>query len=105
MTIEVANTPLKRMKGLLGRTSMPHGHGLLITPCNAVHTLGMRFAIDLRFFNKAGILIRTYRNVPPGCWWRGGGLKAYAVLETLAGDATFDDVDILTQIKKEYFYV
>jgi uncharacterized membrane protein (UPF0127 family) len=105
MTIEVAKTPFKRMKGLLGRTTLPDGHGLLILPCNAVHTLGMRFAIDLYFFDKTGNLVRTYRQVPPGKWWRGGGLRAYAVLETRAGDPTFDNADVFTQIKKDHFYV
>lgn len=105
MFIEVANTPLKRMKGLLGRSSLEDGHGLLITPCNAVHTHFMKFAIDLRFFSKSGELVRLYRNVTPGKWWLWGGFKAHCVLETRAGDTTFDSPTALSQLKKEVFHV
>ena len=34
-----------RLRGLLGRTIPPEG-GLLLTPCNAIHMIGMRYAID-----------------------------------------------------------
>ena len=42
--VEVADTPLARMRGLLGRAGLPSGRALLIVPCRAIHTLGMRFA-------------------------------------------------------------
>lgn len=94
--IEYATTPFKRMRGLLGRTGLPQGDALVITPCNAVHTRGMQFAIDLRFFNRKGVLVRTYRNVPPGKWFIWGGWSAKSVLECASGDSTFDDFVTLT---------
>lgn len=105
MTIEVAKTPLKRMKGLLGKRNLPVGSGLLITPCNAVHTCFMKFSLDLRFFSKSGQLVKIYRNVPPGKWWIWGGLKAACVLETQAGDTTFDSEAAISQLQKAYFHV
>lgn len=105
MTIEVAKTPLKRMKGLLGKRNLPLGTGLLITPCNAVHTCFMKFPLDLRFFSKSGQLVKIYRNVPPGKWWIWGGFNATCVLETQAGDSTFDTEETLLQLQKAYFHV
>ncbi len=41
------------------------GAGLLIPRCGSVHTLGMRFRLDLLFFDAAGRVIEIRRNVPP----------------------------------------
>ncbi len=95
--IKVAKTPLTRMKGLLGCDALPSGDALLITPCNAVHTLGMRFAIDVRFYNKEGELVREALNVRPGRWWVWGGWRAKQVLECTAGDPAFMHLQHLQQ--------
>jgi uncharacterized membrane protein (UPF0127 family) len=41
------------------------GPGLLIPRCAAVHTFGMRFALDLHFLGAEGIVLSTRRAVPP----------------------------------------
>ena len=43
---DVADTSQKRRKGLLKHLSLADGEGLWISPCEAVHTFGMKFAID-----------------------------------------------------------
>jgi uncharacterized protein len=45
--IEVAATMRSRLTGLLGRSRLNPGEGLLITPSSGVHTWGMRFPIDV----------------------------------------------------------
>jgi uncharacterized protein len=45
--IRVANTGWSRMVGLLRNSNLPPGHGLLIVPSSGVHTIGMRFPIDI----------------------------------------------------------
>ena len=45
--LEIADRPRTRAIGLLGRRSL--GGALLITDTSSVHTLGMRFAIDVAF--------------------------------------------------------
>lgn len=92
---EIADTPWARMRGLLGRNGLPSGEGLLISPCNAIHTLGMRFAIDVRFYDRQGRLVRESLGVPPGRWWVWGGWKAHCVLECAAGDPAFQECAIL----------
>lgn len=95
LSIKTARTSFARMRGLLGKTGLPPGHGLLILPCNAIHTIGMKFAIDARFFDKKGNLVREYHCLPPGKWFIFGGLKAYSVLETQAGDIAFNNLQHL----------
>lgn len=44
--VENANHFVRRFMGLMYRKSMAENHGLLLTPCDEIHTFGMRFAID-----------------------------------------------------------
>jgi uncharacterized protein len=45
--IRVADTGLTRIVGLLGERMLSPGDGLLIVPCQGVHTWGMMFPIDV----------------------------------------------------------
>lgn len=47
LTAEIADSFLTRGRGLLGRPTLPEGHGLLIRPCASVHTCLMRQPLDL----------------------------------------------------------
>lgn len=60
---ELADTWLRRLVGLLGRSGLPAGGGLIIEPCSSVHCVGMRFTIDVLFVDKDGIVLyaRTLR--------------------------------------------
>lgn len=49
--VEVAATPERRTRGLLGRDGLDGA--LLISPCNGVHTFRMRFPIDVAFVDKS----------------------------------------------------
>ncbi len=75
----------ERARGLLGRRALPAGHGLLITPCGAVHTLGMRLALDLVFLDADWRVVRTVAAVPPWRWAVWGGRLARHTLEVQAG--------------------
>jgi len=50
--VDIANTFFQRTRGLLGRTALIKGEALFIPECGAIHTLFMRFSIDVVFFNK-----------------------------------------------------
>ena len=84
----------ERMRGLLGRTGLGDGAAMVIRRCNAVHTLGMKFAIDLVFVNKANQVVRTVKNVRPGhpCVW--GGWSATHVIESEAGRLDLDSLSV-----------
>ena len=49
-SLEVAASGRERMRGLLGRDSM--NGALLLRPARSVHTIGMRFGIDVAFVSK-----------------------------------------------------
>ncbi|MAM89213.1 MAG: hypothetical protein CME36_18090 [unclassified Hahellaceae] len=47
----IAASFFQRLRGLLGRKSLGEFQGLLLEECNSVHTIGMRFAIDIIFLS------------------------------------------------------
>ena len=63
--VEVASTVMRRVVGLLGRRSLPHGHGLLLWPCNGIHTCFMRFPVDVVFVDRGGRAVSVAEAVPP----------------------------------------
>lgn len=82
--IGVADSTLTRFVGLMGRRSLAPGHGLLISPSNGVHTLWMRFSIDVLLLDREHRVLSAYRNLRP---FRVTALnwKASAALELPAG--------------------
>jgi len=61
----VADKLWQRIKGLLGEKELPAGCGLVLKPCNAVHTCFMSFSIDLLFLNKAGRVVKALSDFKP----------------------------------------
>jgi uncharacterized membrane protein (UPF0127 family) len=81
--VELAHTRATRRKGLLGRDGLPASHALLLSPCFAVHTAFMRFAIDVAFVDRRGRVVKIVRNLAPGRMAL--SLRAHAVVELAAG--------------------
>jgi uncharacterized protein len=50
----VAAQPWARLRGLIGRPSLCESEGLLLLGTKAIHTMGMRFAIDVVFLDEDG---------------------------------------------------
>ena len=48
----VADNPWSRLRGLLGRSELPAGEGILLRPCSSVHMMFMRFPIDVVFVGR-----------------------------------------------------
>ncbi|MBM3810521.1 MAG: DUF192 domain-containing protein [Acidimicrobiia bacterium] len=59
----VANTSQLRRTGLLKHESLPEGEGLWIVPCEAIHTFGMKFAIDVLFLSKKRVVKKQRRDM------------------------------------------
>lgn len=84
--VRVAMRFRERLRGLLGTKCLLPGQGLWIEPGGSVHTIGMRYAIDVVFVDRAGTVLRVLRNLRPfrfGFAPRG----CRAVLELAAGSA------------------
>lgn len=63
--VRTASTFLSRFVGLLGTAAIGEGEGLWIVPCRSVHTLGMRFPIDVAFLDARGVVVGTLEGLPP----------------------------------------
>jgi uncharacterized protein len=72
-----------RLAGLAGLDAIGDGEALWLPRCRSVHTVGMRFALDLVWLGRDGAVVRIDRDVAPGrlrtC------LRARSVVETRAG--------------------
>ena len=81
--VEIASTRHSRRRGLLGRDALDPEAALVLTPCCAVHTAFMRFAIDVVFLNRDGGVLRLVCDLPP--WRVAAALRAHTVIELAAG--------------------
>jgi uncharacterized membrane protein (UPF0127 family) len=63
--VRSASSAWERTVGLIGAQDLPAGSGLWLEPCSTVHTIGMRFAIDVVLLNKSGRVLAVAPNVPP----------------------------------------
>lgn len=66
VNVRVAADPLARLLGLAGLRELPPATGLLLPRTRSVHTLGMRFPLDLFWLDCEGHVLRIDRSVPPG---------------------------------------
>ncbi len=80
----VARGRWERLVGLLGRKSLADGEGLLLQGTRNVHTIGMRFAIDVMYLDPANRVLYTVNALPPNriALWRWG---VHSALELSAG--------------------
>src|SRR5947209_14824655 len=79
----VANTSATRRTGLLKHASLDRGEGLWIIPTEGVHTIGMKFPIDIVFLSRSRQVLKTCSRVPK--WRVALCLRAHSVLELRAG--------------------
>lgn len=85
LDVVVAATVATRLRGLLTSPPLRPNQGLLLCPCNMVHTVGMRYPLDLVFLRHDGVVLHVALSVPPNrlrlCW------RARYTLELAAGTA------------------
>jgi uncharacterized membrane protein (UPF0127 family) len=82
---DIADTSKKRRTGLLKHAGLNPGEGLWITPCEAVHTFGMKFPIDVLFLDKKKRVIKIRDRMPKSRMT--ACLRASSVLELPSGRA------------------
>ncbi len=80
----VADRPLRRMRGLLGRRTLPSDEGIWLKPAGSIHMFFMRFAIDCLFLDQSMSVVAV-KTVKP---WRTAAAKgAKSVVELAEGEA------------------
>lgn len=79
--LEIAASYRARTRGLLGRDGVKGA--LLLTPATSVHTLRMRFPIDVAYLDR-GLMVRSVRTMRPGRFGR-PRLRSRHVVEAEAG--------------------
>lgn len=89
-SVEIAATRASRRRGLLGRHRLADASAMLLAPCAAVHTVGMRFAIDVVFVDRQGYALKVVRDLRP--WRIALAAGARAVIEMPAGSLRWGDV-------------
>ena len=55
-----------RFKGLMFVKEIEDNYALHITPCNQIHMLNMRFALDVIYLDENGRVVKVDENVQPG---------------------------------------
>lgn len=82
--VRIAQDFKSRSVGLLNKTGLKEGEGLLIKPCSSIHTFFMKFPIDAVFLSRRFKVLKTYSNLAP---WRLAGCPfgAHMVLELGSG--------------------
>ena len=99
--LSVAGTHWSRLRGLMGKdaASFPAGDGLWIVPSRGVHTLAMKFPIDVLYLDPNKFVVHVEQNLKP---WRVArmSMRTASVLElpgnTLqsSGTAVGDEIEI-----------
>jgi len=94
---DIADTSQKRRTGLLKHQSLEPGQGLWIVPCEAVHTFGMKFPIDVLYLSKQKKVLKIRDNMKRSrmsiC------LRAHSVLELPAGYAAQTSTQVGDQLE------
>lgn len=88
LAVYVADSFWHRLRGLMlrKRSFLPMGTGLLLVPCNSIHMMFMRFAIDVVYIAEDYRVLKCAPNVRPwlglsACWQK----DAWAALELPQG--------------------
>ena len=88
-----ANTFMGRLKGLLGTNHLPSDTGLLLEPCNRIHTWGMKYAIDALFLDQDNQVVHLVVDLAPNKWGAGCS-QAVKVLELQAGQVKTRGIEV-----------
>lgn len=81
--IVVARGVRERLRGWLGRHEAPRDEGLLLVPCDSIHTIGLRFPIDVVLLDGEGRVLGCRHALRP--WRLAFAWRTRAVLELPAG--------------------
>jgi hypothetical protein len=97
----IADTSKKRKIGLLKHSTLEPGDGLWITPCEAIHTIGMNFPIDVLFLDRKRRVVKVRSAIPR--WRMSACFSAHSVLELPSGTADATETRAGDQLELEKY--
>ncbi|MEZ5498935.1 MAG: DUF192 domain-containing protein [Steroidobacteraceae bacterium] len=74
---------VERLRGVLGRGPLPDSLALRLAPCNAIHSCGLRFALDITFCDRQGSVLAWRAAMMP--WRMSAHWSAWQVFEFRTG--------------------
>ena len=86
----VADTFWLRFRGLMGRTSLEPGEGMVFERTGSIHMFFMRMPLDVLFCDRERRVVKVARGLKP--WQTAGARGAKTTIELAAGAA--DGVDV-----------
>jgi uncharacterized membrane protein (UPF0127 family) len=94
--VAIADRAGSRMRGLLGRRTLPTGEGLLLAPAPSIHTAFMRFPIDVVFLDADLRVVKLVQKLAP--WRTASARRAKSVLELPAGESSRRDLGLADRL-------
>ena len=96
--IKKADNFITRLVGLLKRSTLGPEEALWLMPSKGIHTIGMKFPIDVVFLSKNNIVLRIASGMVP---YRVSGiqLRSYSVLELPNGTIKKSHTEVGDQLE------
>ncbi|MBM3770775.1 MAG: DUF192 domain-containing protein [Acidimicrobiia bacterium] len=91
-SVELATTRRARRRGLLGRDGLDAGCAFVLAPCWTVHTIGMRFPIDVVFVDSDGLVLKVVQRMVG--WRAAAEWSAAMAIELWAGAVQAVDLHV-----------
>jgi uncharacterized protein len=93
---EMATNIFTRVRGLLGRSSLPQGHGMFFRGESSIHSAFMRFDFDAVFMDRDMKVVGLSEHIPP--WKIRAAKGSRNILELAAGEISRTGVEIGDQL-------
>lgn len=99
ISIEIAESFWSRFCGLMLRKNIEPGRGLLLSPCNSIHMMFMRFSIDVVYLDAEFRIKKLVKNLYP---WIGLSMcsGATSTLEMASGEIVRLGLEVGQSLKK-----
>ena len=100
--VRKADNFLTRLVGLLKRSNLGPEEALWLTPSKGIHTIGMKFPIDVVFLSRKNVVVSLTSGLAP---YRISGvhLTSYSVLELPNGTIRKSQTEIGDQLEISLF--
>ncbi len=87
-----------RMRGLLG--SNASAEQVALSPCWSIHTVGMRYSLDVALVDSCGLVLKARRGMRPGRFMSAYG-AAYALERPSSDEPWFEAGSLLSMYRSK----